>query len=105
MDGAGRTGAGDRPQPECIRRQGRAGVDGRDIAGPSAVHVAAQMPVRIEAVNGPAEILHYPPSTSLQSAGALEYDPQADVGKSWLPGRYGSLGSTSLQVTLLKPLR
>ena len=32
-------------------------VDGREIAGPSAVHVAAQVPVRVEAVNGPAEIL------------------------------------------------
>lgn len=30
---------------------------------------------------------------------------RADVGRSWLPSRYGSLGSTSLQVMLLKPLR
>jgi hypothetical protein len=30
---------------------------------------------------------------------------RADVGKSWLPDRYGSLGSTVLQVMLLKPLR
>ncbi len=29
---------------------------------------------------------------------------RADVGKSWLPERYGSLGSTSLQIMLLKPL-
>ena len=30
---------------------------------------------------------------------------RADVGKSWLPDRYGSLGSMSLQIMLLKPLR
>jgi hypothetical protein len=30
---------------------------------------------------------------------------RADVGKSWLPDRYGSLGSTVVQVMLLKPLR
>ncbi len=30
---------------------------------------------------------------------------RADVGKSWLPDRYGTLGSTVAQVMLLKPLR
>jgi hypothetical protein len=30
---------------------------------------------------------------------------RADAGKSWLPQRYGSLGSTVVQVMLLKPLR
>jgi len=30
---------------------------------------------------------------------------RADVGKSWLPERYDSLGSTTLQVMLLKPIR
>ena len=30
---------------------------------------------------------------------------RADVGKSWLPDRYGTLGSTVVQVMLLKPLR
>jgi hypothetical protein len=30
---------------------------------------------------------------------------RADIGKSWLPDRYGSLGSTALQVMLLKPMR
>jgi hypothetical protein len=30
---------------------------------------------------------------------------RADVGKSWLPARYGDLGSTTLQIMLLKPLR
>ena len=29
---------------------------------------------------------------------------RADVGRSWLPDRYGTLGSTSVQVMLLKPL-
>ena len=30
---------------------------------------------------------------------------RADVGKSLLPARYGTLGSTTLQILLLKPLR
>jgi hypothetical protein len=30
---------------------------------------------------------------------------RSDVGKAWLPDRYGSLGSISLQIMLLKPLR
>ena len=30
---------------------------------------------------------------------------RADVGKSFLPDRYGHLGSTTLQIMLLKPLR
>lgn len=30
---------------------------------------------------------------------------RADFGKSWLPDRYGDLGSTSLQIMLLKPMR
>ena len=30
---------------------------------------------------------------------------RADVGKSLLPARYGGLGSTTLQIMLLKPLR
>ena len=30
---------------------------------------------------------------------------RADVGKSWLPARYGGLGSTTGQIMLLKPLR
>jgi hypothetical protein len=30
---------------------------------------------------------------------------RADVGRSWLPDRYRTLGSTSLQIMLLKPLR
>jgi hypothetical protein len=30
---------------------------------------------------------------------------RADLGKSWLPDRYGSLGSTTLQIMLLKPMR
>jgi hypothetical protein len=30
---------------------------------------------------------------------------RADVGKSWLPDRYDSLGSMTLQIMLLKPLR
>jgi hypothetical protein len=30
---------------------------------------------------------------------------RADLGKSFLPGRYGGLGSTTLQIMLLKPLR
>ena len=30
---------------------------------------------------------------------------RVDFGKSWLPDRYGSLGSMSLQVMLLKPMR
>jgi len=30
---------------------------------------------------------------------------RADVGKSWLPDRYSGLGSMSLQVLILKPLR
>jgi hypothetical protein len=30
---------------------------------------------------------------------------RADVGKSWLPDRYGTLGSTVAQVMLLKPLK
>jgi hypothetical protein len=30
---------------------------------------------------------------------------RVDVGKSLLPARYGTLGSTTLQILLLKPLR
>jgi hypothetical protein len=30
---------------------------------------------------------------------------RADLGKSLLPARYGSLGSTTLQILFLKPLR
>ena len=30
---------------------------------------------------------------------------RVDLGKSVLPARYGSLGSTTLQILLLKPLR
>jgi hypothetical protein len=30
---------------------------------------------------------------------------RADVGRAWLPDRYSTLGSTVLQVMLLKPLR
>jgi hypothetical protein len=30
---------------------------------------------------------------------------RADIGRSWLPDRYASLGSTTLQIMLLKPLR
>ena len=30
---------------------------------------------------------------------------RVDFGKSWLPDRYGSLGSMSLQIMLLKPMR
>jgi hypothetical protein len=30
---------------------------------------------------------------------------RADIGKSWLPERYRGLGSMTLQVLLLKPLR
>jgi len=29
---------------------------------------------------------------------------RADVGKAWLPDRYGTLGSTVVQVMVLKPL-
>jgi hypothetical protein len=30
---------------------------------------------------------------------------RVDVGKSLLPARYGTLGSTTLQILLLKPLK
>jgi hypothetical protein len=30
---------------------------------------------------------------------------RAEVGQSWLPDRYRGLGSTTLQILLLKPLR
>ena len=30
---------------------------------------------------------------------------RADFGKSFLPARYGQLGSTTLQILLLKPLK
>ena len=30
---------------------------------------------------------------------------RADIGRSWLPDRYRGLGSTTLQIMLLKPMR
>jgi hypothetical protein len=36
---------------------------------------------------------------------AVSFISTADIGRSWLPDRYASLGSTTLQIMLLKPLR